>query len=260
MNDKESKIAYLGLAVTGILIICCIVAIVVSQKNAEKKQIEAESVAEESQMADMAVNFGDPAGDAAVADGGPLPGEYAGDERVVRSFDIPLDLPYEAGDPGKFAELSAQYNKCIPFITNGMDESLYNGYTIGTKVDNSTLGDYAHGMTNQGYVVWLYRNVYGKAPDILKDFDALCSEADYVTAEDLKPGDIGMVHNEGAENNVFGVYVGTFDGKHMFSYCSAVPTKNIPMGTNHISYLKSEKDRYFNGSPAVDFNYFVRIQ
>lgn len=166
--------------------------------------------------------------------------------------------PYgEKGSRETLIALAVEKDRCIPYCSDGIDESLEQGYVNAGGVDNYSAA-YAHGMTSASYVVWLYRNTFGNCGPEFNNLPDLYKRSEKISSGELLPGDIGMYYCDTGEGNHYGVCIGFYDGIPLFTHCSSLGTSDFPAGCNRISLLKSASDRYFSGSEPADFRYFFR--
>ena len=249
-------------------VICIVVIVVLAVslvKNRKAGAIDTEGTTTVTETAVAAATTEteaetEPAEVIVLSDDGENKGEDAADgQDETIGFGDPLSGQFNNSKKA-LVELAVTYNKKIPFCVGGIDESNTNGYYVSPGgVDNYKLGEYLkHGMSSQGYVIWLFRNTFSSAPAEFLDLVTAYKNGNQQTVATLEIGDIGLLTDDPWEANHYGVCVGFIDGVPLFSHCGPYPTKDYPMGTTHISFLKSARDSFYNGSAPVEFTCFYR--
>lgn len=171
-------------------------------------------------------------------------------------------LPEAEGDKRNIlSNLCLEYDQCIPYSPDG--------YCYGTGYDKYTTGldnyrflkdcNVTVGMGNDGYLVWLFRNVFGVAPEGLKNPVELYGISEKVSVDELSVGDIALLSNTDGNGNLYGIVCGVVDGHPLISYISNEKTELFSYGCNHICYVKSDYNHYYGNSRPIDFSYFFRL-
>lgn len=189
----------------------------------------------------------------------------AGDERYVEpDINTPLEnVLTEKHTKDRMIKLAIDSLEALPFKEGGRD-CYYEGFIRYSdiidnyKLENSDLGDLSHGMDSQGFVIWLYRNIFGICSSDFLDLVKMYENGDKVSQSELNVGDIGLYTDKEGFPNHYGVCVGFDNGIPVFAHCSGIYRSKLPMGTNIISHLKSASTDYICGYPPVEFNYFFR--
>ena len=176
-------------------------------------------------------------------------------------FEDPLDtvfIPKRPVSRRSLTELALEYNWNIPYSEG--KTYFYQGFPIYNEgIDNRGLPkERQTGLGSYGYVLWLYKNVFGTLDREWLDVNKFYSSGREVGVHELEVGDIGMMSPAGSTPNHFGVCIG-FSGEHpVFSHCLNSPTEKYPLGCTRLSFLKGENDDYIQGSAPVEFTVFFR--
>lgn len=184
-----------------------------------------------------------------------------------------LDRYDEAGNPDEILEvdtvnpehslnrLCMEYNDLIPYAEGGRYYGLgYRKYHAGHDNTYDVLyGDgKGAGLDDVGYIIWMYRNIFGRTPCDMEDLYALAGQSEEVQAGDLQVGDICMMEQGGVYH--FGMigFAGT-DNHVLVTHCDNTYSERFPCGAVRLSYIKSLKNEYYEASAPADFTYFFRI-
>lgn len=114
------------------------------------------------------------------------------------------------------------------------------------------------GMDSLGYVIWLYRNVFGICSEDFENPIILYGNSQKVKIEDLKVGDIGMYTDQLGVPNHFGVFVGYDHGIPVFAHCAGIAVPKYPCGNDRLSFLRAAVEDYYMGNAPVELNFFFR--
>lgn len=153
-------------------------------------------------------------------------------------------------------ELALEYNNKIPFALGGRYGR--TGYpVVDSGIDNRYHPeDSKMGMDSLGYIMWLYRNLFGTYDGQLEDPTSMYTDCS-VSIDELRIGDVGMITLD-RDGNHFGICVGFIEDKAVFSHCDSAPHQLYPGGVNRLTFLASQTDEYLEGQAPTDFLYFVR--
>ena len=177
------------------------------------------------------------------------------DEEVLTIYS---EIPMEASGKTKEGMVAfiLDYMGYIPFADGGRFYG--TGYFKSPDgVDNRIQSP--AGMDSLGYVIWVYRNVFGSCSEKLENPVANLQEWQQVSVENLQIGDIGMYTDKAGERNHFGIFVGYDHGIPVFSHCSGLMALKYPCGNDRLSFLKSMTSLYYMGNAPVEFNFFFRL-
>lgn len=185
-------------------------------------------------------------------------GDSGADEDIKYDIYTSLEIDADISTPEHLISLALSYNGKIPYAPNGRYWLLdYPIFLDG--IDNRLLpADMVIGLDSKGYVIWLFRNVFGICDPLIETPTELYKEYQ-VNSDSLQVGDIGMLTINKNEKNHIGVCIGYFEDVPIFSHCDSYADINYPCGNTRISYLKSYRDEYFLCKPPVDFQYFIRL-
>lgn len=164
--------------------------------------------------------------------------------------------PAEAPAFWALTELALDYNNQIPFADGGRYGR--TGYpVIADGVDNRHHPkEERPGMDSLGYIMWIYRNLFGQYDERLDDPISMYQET-AVDLSELRVGDIGMISLEAAGNH-YGICIGFQDGLAVFSHSDSAPHALYPGGVNRLTFLASQTDQYLEGQAPENFQYFFR--
>lgn len=179
-----------------------------------------------------------------------------GEEEVFLWNEQAAIEPSEKPTYWALTELAVEYNNKIPFVNGGRYGR--TGYPVTEDgVDNRYHPEgSAAGMDSLGYIMWLYRNLFGSYDPRLEDPAAMHTEAS-VDLSDLKIGDVGMISLE-KEGNHYGICIGFLNDLAVFSHCDSAPHALYPGGVNRLTYLSLQTDQYLEGQAPENFQYFIR--
>jgi len=167
------------------------------------------------------------------------------------------------GTRGRLVGLAIKSNGHISYNTNDTKETYDAGYYIykNGRYYNPETNEYRdeepEGMTDQGYVKWLFRNTFGNTPEGFESLTELYKNGEQISSEELEIGDIGMTYEDDRPDNRYGVFIGYSDSLPIFTYLSPIGDDTMPAGRNYIAVLKSAGETVIDGAYPIDLNYFV---
>ena len=178
--------------------------------------------------------------------------------------EIPVIVEDGKGTKKLLIETAFDCNGCLVYAPDNSSEEWRSGYIKGTSDENYNplLDFYAEedtgGINSEGYVVWLFRQVFGIVPDSFENVIGMYKSGEKILKENLEVGDIGMSSLDSSADTRYGVCIGFKEGSPVFTHLSPVADKGKKSGTNYISYLKELKDAPLNGVEPISLKYFVR--
>ena len=187
-----------------------------------------------------------------------IKGDAGENEDDIVTYDVSTPLDIEAAcSRMEITRLAIRYHHSIPF----QDGERYLAAEYPVVKDGVDIRQFPEdaevGMDSFGYVLWLYRNVFGVTPDGLFSPEDLLKQS-AVPSSELQVGDIGIAaDNKGKAH--YGVCIGFYDDLAVFSHCSSIPAERYPGGTTRYSFLSSQTDRFFDGMAPENFTEFYRL-
>lgn len=167
-----------------------------------------------------------------------------------------VDVGENGATKERMMDLAFDSAGCIVYAPENSSEIYRQGYISGTSDDNvNPLLDFAgsrkEGINSSGYVVWLFRNVFGMVGDELEDPISMYGGGLEIGTNSFEVGDIGFTSLD-RDTAVYGVFVGYVNDAPVFTYLSP------ENGVSGLGYLMSAKEEYLGKIPPVDLCYFVR--
>ena len=182
-------------------------------------------------------------------------------DRYSQPVDETVKLSAAKGDRRiALANLCVEYNEMIPFSPEGRYygegfDKCPDGYDNRYWIESTGIG---YGLDSSGYLIWLFRNVFGETPIGMEDLYQLSQTKQRLTMEELQVGDICMTSDQEMDTH-YGVIAGFVDGVPVVSHCDNVYSVKFPMGSTRFSYISSVKNEYLGTSAPVDFTIFFRL-
>ena len=180
-------------------------------------------------------------------------------QEMIDSHTIELD--YGETPVKQFSNLCVEYEDNIPYLKGGRSylEGFVNPaeFFDGIPCDTRELG---MGLDDVGFLIWIYRQVFGFTPAGLSEPAKLYSSSKKVEVEELIVGDICMKNSADATENQFGVVAGFVEGKPVIADCTALPTHSFLNGGVSLRFLKSVTEEAYHGNEPADYNYFFRLE
>lgn len=196
-----------------------------------------------------------------VSDGGEVgdlvPMEGDAGELELHELSIGSIIPVEvtAATKTEMVSFILNYLGYIPFADKGRFYG--TGYFKSPDgVDNRNQEPV--GVDSLGYVIWVYRNIFGTCPVEFEEPEKWPVIWSPVTTQELEIGDIGVHQDTSNNQNHFGLFVGYSSGFPVFVHCSGLAAPGYPGGNDRLSFLKSATTSFYMGNAPVDFHYFYR--
>lgn len=179
-------------------------------------------------------------------------------EEMIDSYAI--ELNYTETPMKRFSNLCVEYEDCIPYIEGGRSysEGFVNPAEFYDRVPCDTR-ETGMGLDDVGFVIWIYRQVFGFTPAGLSEPRKLYETSKKVTADELIIGDICMKNSADTAENQFGVVAGFVNGKPVIADCTKLPTDSFLNGGLSLRFLKSVTGEAYNGNEPAEYNYFFRL-
>lgn len=234
---------FLGMILLLLLSIVILISWQMNLKRTQNQTYEKKNIIEEESSENVA--------------GLSLEGENGFDETEQLTIADPIQPLFEEKTRWNLFQLAYSYNGKIPYCVGG--RFWQQGYpVIDGGIDNRNLPEgVSMGMDSLGYVIWLYRNMFGICDEEMEAPVALLYEKYKINKEQLEVGDIGMATLNSDENH-YGVCIGYDHGIPVFTHCDSSPSELYPGGTTRFSYLSASAKRYYMGNRPVDLQYFFR--
>ena len=185
----------------------------------------------------------------------------AGDDSQRYSDNQMIVKPFETERPRArtvLTELALEYDGVIPYASGGRSfDKGFHKYASG--IDNrGKAPELQTGLDSWGYVVWLFKNVFGALDEAWLEPESLVSTGKTVNKEEIRVGDIGMMYPAGKVPNHYGVCIGFSGNKPVFSHCVNIPKEHYPLGCTRLSFLAADSQEYIDMSGPVSFTVFFR--
>lgn len=179
-------------------------------------------------------------------------------QEMINSHSIELD--YSETPMKQFSNLCVEYEDCIPYLQGGRSysEGFVNPAEFFDRVPCDTR-EMGMGLDDVGFIIWIYRQVFGFTPAGLSEPAKLYQISEKVEVEELCVGDICMKNSADSEENQFGVVAGFVEGKPVIADCTALPTDSFLNGGVSLRFLKSVTEEAYHGNEPADYNYFFRL-
>lgn len=187
------------------------------------------------------------------------------DDEGAGAWELSFDEPtiHYTGEPTReyLQKLLCRAAGKLPYSSGGR---LYTGelYEVDGGVDNRKAAYYGatgYGVDSIGLLYWAYRSAFGYTTHDFSDPLALYQSSCHVVAEELLPGDIGLLSDQLGEMNRYGICIGYDGSVPVFAHMNTMPQVGYPGGVLELSELKAAGGGYFNGSAPVEFHYFMRL-